>query len=748
MNQLLDTLNERQRYAVENTDGPMLILAGAGSGKTRTIIHKIAYLVAGGKALPDEILALTFTNKAAEEMKNRLADMGIAGAHYIWMSTFHSMGARILRRHAEKIGFTSDFVIYDEDDKKKLVKDCVKYLGYEHYDIDFKRYISRAKESRIDPVAFVSAQISLQYDAETIAQVYALYERRLREYNAMDFNDLLNNVIKLFEEHEEVLKYYQDKFKYILVDEYQDTNHVQYILISMLAAGYGNICVCGDDDQSIYAFRGADIRNILEFEKDFPNVLTVRLEQNYRSTKTIIEASNTVIEKNSRRKGKTMYTKNLEGEQINVRICYDGREEARFIIGEMLRLSEEEDERLNNMAILYRTNAQSRLFEEMLLSANIPYRLFGGMKFYDREEIKDMMAYLKLAVNPNDNVSFMRIINVPRRGLGPGAIQKLNDFAEFKSTSLFDAAALSDEIPTLTANARRGAKEFYSIVAQVQEMIKEEVSIASIVKSLVEMTNYEAYLHSKPENAEQKIENLNELISSIVEFEKNSEERSVSAYLQHISLISVLDGEEDELDKVTLMTMHNAKGLEFDTVFLAGMEEGLFPHMTSVMEGSDEEERRLCYVGMTRAKKRLYMTAAKERAIRGRYERRLPSRFLFEVDKQYLDEIGKNMLYTIEKQQQKRMVFEDDLSQEAEYATVKPIYGRYNRKNLAKEEKLQAKSGSEQAFEPGDKIMHTAFGIGTVIAIKGEGAETILQVAFVQAGIKNLLKDYAPITKA
>jgi DNA helicase-2/ATP-dependent DNA helicase PcrA len=754
MNKLLSSLNEQQAYAVTNTDGPMLILAGAGSGKTKTIIHKIAYIIEQDKAMAYEILALTFTNKAAQEMKNRISSMGIENAGSIWMSTFHSLGARLLRQHASLIGYTSDFVIYDEDDKKKLIKECLKQLDYINSDINFGKYISRAKENRISPLEFEQREISPKVNVRQIAQVYALYERKLKEYNAMDFNDLLSNLLLLFEERPDILNYYQQKFKYILIDEYQDTNHVQYLLTSMLAKGHNNICVCGDDDQSIYAFRGADIRNILGFEKDFPSVKTVRLEQNYRSTQNIINAANNVISNNTQRKGKTLFTQNTQGEKITFRQCYDGREEARYISQEILKLNQESI-RFSDMAILYRTNAQSRLFEEMLLSALIPYQLIGGIKFYEREEIKDILAYLKLSANPFDNISLMRIINVPKRGLGSKAVQSIAEFADFKSCSMLAAVSYYNEIPTLSAKAKKGLEEFYNIICAVQQGIRDDLSIGTICKKLIDDLNYFEYLNTKPDTSEQKTENINELIASMYEFEKNSEETGLAAYLQHVSLISAVDESADAQDAVSLMTIHNAKGLEFDTVFLAGMEEGIFPHFGSIMENNSEEERRLCYVGMTRAKKVLYMTAAKERMVRGRFDSLMISRFVFEIDKQYFDELGQKSLYSIEKKNAMNAMDHEGITYGIEgFAYDKsndfnqPIYAQSNIASYKNSREIEKKSGSQiEQLKAGDKIKHELFGVGTIISVKGQGEEQILQVAFIQMGIKNLIKEYAPISK-
>ena len=754
MSELLSSLNEQQLYAVTNTEGPMLILAGAGSGKTKTIIHKIAYIIEQKKAMPYEILALTFTNKAAGEMKDRISKMGIENANSIWMSTFHSLGARLLRQHASLIGYTPDFVIYDEDDKKKLIKECLKELDCANSDINFGKYISKAKENRISPLEFEQREISPRINVRQIAQVYALYEHKLRDYNAMDFNDLLSNLLLLFEERQDVLNYYQQKFKYILVDEYQDTNHVQYLLTSMLAKGYNNICVCGDDDQSIYAFRGADIKNILGFEKDFPSVKIVRLEQNYRSTKNIINASNDVISNNTQRKGKTLFTQNIEGEKIIFRHCYDGREEARYISQEILKQNEE-GIRYSDMAILYRTNAQSRLFEEMLLSSLIPYKLIGGIKFYEREEIKDILAYLKLAANPHDNISFMRIINVPKRSLGNKTLQNIAEFADFKSCSMLQAASYYNEIPTLSPKAKKGVEEFYSIIESIQEEIKENLNIGSISKKLIDDLNYFEYLNTKPDTSEQKTENINELIASMYESEKNSEEVGLSAYLQHVSLISAVDESSEIKEGVSLMTIHNAKGLEFDTVFLAGLEEGIFPHFGSIMENNSEEERRLCYVGMTRAKRVLCLTAAKERMVRGRFDSLMLSRFIFEIDKKYFDELGQKTLYAIEKKNTMNAIDHEGITYGIEgFSYDKPnehsqlAYTQSNLASYKESNEIQKKSGSQiEQLKPGDKIKHELFGIGTIISVKGHGEEQVLQVAFIQMGIKNLIKEYAPISK-
>lgn len=748
MSKLLSSLNEQQAYAVTNTEGPMLILAGAGSGKTRTIIHKIAYILEQNKAAPDEILALTFTNKAAQEMKNRIAGMGIYNAEYVWMSTFHSLGARILRRHAALIGYTSDFVIYDEDDKKKLIKECIKQLDGPLPELNYEKHISRAKESRISPEEYEHAMEGQNNYARQIAQIYALYEKRLKECNAMDFQDLLSNLVLLFEEHPAVLDYYQKKFKYILIDEYQDTNYVQYLLTAQLARRHKNLCVCGDDDQSIYAFRGADIRNILEFEKDFPSVTTIKLEQNYRSSGNIIQASNAVIANNMQRKGKRLFTQKEKGEAITFRHCYDGREEARYVASEILKQNVK-GVGYDEMAVLYRTNAQSRMFEEMFLSNAIPYQLIGGVKFYDREEVKDILAYLRLGVNGQDDISFMRVYNVPRRGLGSGALQKIREFAQFKSCSLMTAASYYNEIPTLSARAKAGLGAFYNAMEGIRSRIEENESIGAITKYIIDEIAYFEYLESRPDTSEQKTENVNELISSMYEFEQTSEETGVAAYLQHVSLISAIDESGNSQQRVSLMTVHNAKGLEFHTVFLAGMEEGLFPHFGSLMENNNEEERRLCYVGMTRAKQALYMTAARERLSKGRFERFPISRFVFEADRECLDELGQKTLYAVERGQ-KQFEIEYDFADRAHYSPQIAAGSRQPMQSgmFEKEKKPTKKSGSRlENVQAGDKVKHEQFGMGTVIAVKGEGEGQILQVAFVQMGIKNLLTQYAPITR-
>ena len=608
---LLSMLNDKQQKAVTCVNGPLLILAGAGSGKTRTIIHRIAYIIENGYAKPWEILALTFTNKAAGEMRERIDSMGIPFTSDIWMGTFHSICARILRMEGDNLGFTSNFSIYDDDDTKRLLKTILKEL-----DISDKEF----------PVESVKAQISLlKNDLETsddymdehgdfdegytearMAQIYSEYQKRLLSANAMDFDDLLLNTNILFAKCPEVLNKYRNRFKYILVDEYQDTNISQYAIISKMAEGHRNICVCGDDDQSIYGWRGASIRNILEFEDDFEDAKIIRLEQNYRCTKNILNAANGVIEHNKKRMGKTLFTDNEEGEIIKYLHANSDLEESSIIAREIFCLNEYHDIPYSDIAILYRTNAQSRVLEEGLMRRNIPYQIVAGTKFYDRMEIKDILAYLKLLVNPKDDIAFIRVINTPKRGIGPASIEKIRDYAFMKGISMYEVIKDIETCPLFKGSVKEKLTLFKDTMEELERIAKEN-SLMDIVINTIHLSGYEQMLkEGKVENAQNRLENLDELVNAAGDFENNEEDGSLEAFLENAALVAGVDSYDENSSKVLLMTLHNAKGLEFNIVFMPGMEENLFPTYRAVNEESEmEEERRLCYVGITRARKKL-----------------------------------------------------------------------------------------------------------------------------------------------
>lgn len=684
------------------TEGPLIVLAGAGSGKTRVLTYKVAYLISELGVDPQNILAITFTNKAAGEMKERIKSLIGKAAYGMWIGTFHATCAKILRRNADKIGTSQSFTIYDDDDRVRLIGQCLKELGY-----DPKKYapqavksrISSAKNELIDMDSFAQGAIS-QFDS-VVAEVYRLYAKKMGENNALDFDDLISSVVDLFMLCPTVLEFYQDEFKYILIDEYQDTNHAQYSLVSLLAKKHKNICVVGDPDQSIYRFRGADIRNILEFETEYPDVKVVRLEQNYRSTKVIIDASNHVIEKNKKRKPKVLWTAKEEGEPIIHFQADDEHEEAAFVASEIERVVGDEGESYRNFAIFYRTNAQSRVLEEVFLRFGIPYRIVGGLRFYERKEIKDILAYLKVIANPADSVSLKRIINVPARGIGDTSIGHLDKFALKNSVSFFEALNRAGENPNLTPSAKNKMAAFLKILSSFEADKDEYVSL--LLEKVIERSGYVSALEKEDTiEALGRIENIREFASAIDEFEVANPAKGLVEFLEQILLITDIDSYEEGADSVTLMTLHNAKGLEFPSVFVVGMEEGIFPHFRSLTKEAElEEERRLCYVGMTRAKERLYFISAWSRTLWGSRSYNMVSRFIKEIPQSF-------------------------------FGAPKEV-----------EISLEPTASCED-FSEGDEVLHKTFGEGEVVRIDGERAVTVL---FKRVGEKKLLLDYAPLKK-
>ncbi len=628
---LLDQLNPAQLGAVTHTEGPLLILAGAGSGKTRVLTHRISYLLDEGFAAPDEILAITFTNKAANEMKERVALLVGPESRKMWVSTFHAFCARILRVHAEKLGYRREFTIYDSADQVRLVRRCIIELGKDPKRFNprsFHAQISAAKNLLLDASDYLRQTEGFM--AENVAEVYDLYQKRLYENNAMDFDDLIMQTVALLEVFPEVRERYQRRFKYVHVDEYQDTNHAQYRLVNVLAAAHRNLCVVGDDDQSVYSFRGADIRNILDFERDYPEAKVVRLEQNYRSTRTILDAANAVVANNASRKAKELWTAGEEGERIRQFTAADDYAEARFVVSEILRLVDSGDS-LKDIAVFYRTNAQSRTLEDVLVREGVPYQIVGGVRFYERAEIKDLMAYLSVISNSNDSVSLERIINVPKRGLGATSVARLSEHAQRNGISLYDALAEANEAG-LTGKALRAC-------AQVRDLFEgwrvaaREVAPSEMVEAVLDESGYKAELEAENTvEAESRLENLAELVNAAAEYERVADplEATLDGFLQEQALFSEADRLTGE-GRVTLMTLHNAKGLEYDHVFVVGMEEGTFPHARSMDEQNLEEERRLCYVGITRARKTLTLSYARVRSTYGEREYQMPSRFLSEI---------------------------------------------------------------------------------------------------------------------
>ena len=631
---LLESLNPTQLDAVEQTEGPLLILAGAGSGKTRVLTHRVAYLIDQGLAAPEEVLAITFTNKAAREMKDRVALLVGPDSKRMWVSTFHAFCARILRVHAEKLGYKREFTIYDGADQVRLVKRCIVELGKDPKRFNprsFQAQISSAKNVLMAPDDFLRSTEG--YIAENVAEVYDLYQKRLYENNAMDFDDLIMQTVTLLELFPEVRERYQTRFKYIHVDEYQDTNHAQYRLVNILAAKHRNLCVVGDDDQSVYSWRGADIRNILDFERDYPEAKVVKLEQNYRSTQTILDAANAVVANNASRKAKALWTAGGEGERIRVFAASDEYAEARFVVSEVERLIEG-GASPREISVFYRTNAQSRALEDVLVREGVPYQVVGGVRFYERAEIKDAMAYLSVISNPDDSVSLERIINVPKRGLGNTSVAKLQDYARRQGISLYGALSEADAAG-LTGAARKACRGVRDLFEGLRVAAKE-VPPAESVGAVLDESGYRKELEAEDTiEAESRLENLEELINAAREYERVEPEPTLEGFLQEQALYSDQDSLTSEGGRVALMTLHNAKGLEFGHVFVVGMEEGTFPHARSLDEHNLEEERRLAYVGITRARETLTLTHAKLRSSWGEREYRMPSRFLSEIPDQY-----------------------------------------------------------------------------------------------------------------
>ena len=729
---IYDTLNEQQQEAVFCTEGPLLLLAGAGSGKTRVLTHRIAYLMDQG-VNPYHIMAITFTNKAAKEMRERVDDLVGFGAEHIWVSTFHSTCVRILRRHIDKLGYGNSFTIYDADDQKSLIKQICK-----QYKIDTKMMperriineISSAKDEFMTPSEYETRH---QYDfkKKKIAQIYKEYQKQLKANNALDFDDLIFKTVELFQFHPEVLDYYQERFRYIMVDEYQDTNTIQFQLVSMLARKYQNLCVVGDDDQSIYKFRGANVKNILNFENVFPEAVTIKLEQNYRSTKNILNAANEVIKHNKGRKTKKLWTENEEGDLIEFHQYGTEYEEARKIIHEIEDLSKEGYD-YKNMAILYRTNAQSRVFEESFMIKNIPYRIVGGTNFYQRKEVKDILSYLKVVDNGLDDLAVRRIINVPRRGIGAATIEKINVYAVEHNVGFLDACFSSDSIDTL-GNAKKKINGFADLIREFRRKMQEG-SLEELFKYITDETGYIANLKAEEtEEAEGRIENINELLNKVVTYEQEAEEASLSELLEEIALVADIDNLEDSDNRVVLMTLHSAKGLEFPYVFICGMEDGIFPSYMTVMSEDDddmEEERRLCYVGITRAKKKLYLSAAKRRMMQGRTQFNKVSRFIDEIPEQLLQlDTGVN--------------FKEKRPDKALFSS--------NRSNRFRKP-YQAKSFTSTKmdtlpYDVGDMVKHIKFGKGKVLEIVSGGRDYEVTVDFEKAGVKKMFASFAKLKK-
>ncbi|WP_059172258.1 DNA helicase PcrA [Bacillus sp. FJAT-27445] len=738
---LLGGLNPEQQAAVKATDGPLLIMAGAGSGKTRVLTHRIGYLMLEKSVNPYNILAITFTNKAAREMRDRISRLMGGVAEEIWISTFHSMCVRILRRDIDRLGFNRNFTILDTTDQQSVIKGILKDLNMDPKQFDPRAIlgsISSAKNELIGPSEYENAAGS--YIEQKVANVYKEYQKRLRKNNALDFDDLIMLTIQLFKQVPEVLEKYQRKFQYIHVDEYQDTNRAQYMLVKMLAARFKNLCVVGDSDQSIYKWRGADIANILSFEKDYPNAKVILLEQNYRSTKRILLAANEVIAKNMNRKPKNLWTENQEGNKLVYYRADSEQGEAQFVAGKIKELVDSGDYSASDIAILYRTNAQSRVMEEVLLKSVIDYQIVGGIKFYDRKEIKDILAYLRLISNPDDDISLLRVINVPKRAIGATSVDKIIDFANLHDLTLYQALE-SVELIGLSPKTAKAAAEFRDIIANYTRM-QEFLSVTEIVEDLLDKSGYMDMLQAeKSLEAQSRMENLEELLSVTKSFEETSEDKTLVAFLTDLALVADIDSMNDEpekTEKVTLMTLHSAKGLEFPVVFLIGLEEGVFPHNRSLVdEGEMEEERRLAYVGITRAEEYLFITNAQLRTLYGRTNMNPPSRFIKEIPSDLLEVI------------------------EIAEKRFSPSVGRFGNAGPSRQVAVNqqptirkpvtrpAASGGESiAWRAGDKAEHGKWGIGTVVGVRGEGDGMELDIAFPSpVGVKRLLAKFAPVKK-
>ncbi|ELJ9061030.1 DNA helicase PcrA [Staphylococcus pseudintermedius] len=728
MNPLVANMNKEQSEAVRTTEGPLLIMAGAGSGKTRVLTHRIAYLLDEKDVSPYNILAITFTNKAAKEMKERVQALVGEEAEVIWMSTFHSMCVRILRRDADRIGIERNFTIIDPTDQKSVIKDVLK-----RENIDPKKYeprifigeISKLKNDLLTP-AKAEAEADDFY-SRMVATVYKGYQQQLVRNQALDFDDLIMTTIRLFERVPDVLDFYQNKFQYIHVDEYQDTNTAQYTLVNMLAQKFKNLCVVGDSDQSIYGWRGANIHNILSFEKDYPNARTIFLEQNYRSTKTILQAANEVIRHNTERKPKGLWTANQQGEKIHYYEAMSERDETEYVVREIFK-QQKKGKRYKDMAVLYRTNAQSRVLEETFLKSNIPYVMVGGQKFYDRKEIKDLLSYLRLIANSADDISLQRIINVPKRGIGPSSVEKIATYAVDHELTMFDALAEVDFIG-LSKKVTQAAAEFYQLMSNLMQE-QEFLEVSEIVDEVLEKSGYREMLEREQSiESRSRLENIDEFMSVPVDYEKNTplEEQSLINFLTDLSLVADVDGANLE-DGVTLMTMHSAKGLEFPIVFIIGMEESIFPHIRAIQSESDhemEEERRISYVAITRAEEELYLSHATSRTLFGRPQSNERSRFLNEIPEELLDLPERQYAMTIGSR--KRQPAKRGFSQRAV--------------------KNSSSSSTASNWKVGDKVMHKSWGEGMVSNVNDKNGSIELDIIFKSEGPKRLLAQFAPIEK-
>ena len=752
MSNLTEGLNDRQKEAVYATEGPVLVLAGAGSGKTKTLTHRIAYILEQNLARPSEILAITFTNKAAREMQERITSLVGDAAEYIWIKTFHSACLRILRRDIDKIGYTSNFTIYDTSDQKRLVKDCILACNLNEDMYPVKSCMSRissAKDELISPKQYAEERDG-NFREEGFAKVYTEYQRRLFENNALDFDDLIVKTIELLRNNPDIAEYYQEKFKYILVDEYQDTNNAQYALISILADKHRNLCVVGDDDQSIYKFRGANIRNILDFEKQFTDAKNIKLEQNYRSTQNILDAANAVIANNSERKSKSLWTSVGEGDKITLKSTENQIEEAMYISNEIEKLVASGDYKYSDIAILYRTNAQTRAFEDNLMC---PYRVLSGLRFYDTKEIKDILAYLRVINNPHDDINLKRIINVPKRGIGDTTVSRVEMLSNGVSKSMFEIMSGEEYFDALGKSSAK-LKEFTDMIDKIRADVPN-IKVSEVVDRVLVGTGYIKALEMENTiEARGRIENVEELKSKAVEYEENVDEPSFEGFLDNISLVSDVDNYDENQDAIVLMTLHSAKGLEFPVVFMCGLENGLFPSYQSMYEKEElEEERRLCYVGITRAKKKLYMTYAKLRTVFGKTESKMISDFVHEIPNELIHRIAEP-----KKEQPNSFGGGFGTSYKggfgSSYTTGAPSFsGGFggNKKptldSVIKAYNLDTKPTASASYQIGDAVSHKKFGEGIIIGINDAGGDSELKIDFKKFGVRTLMSSYARLEK-
>ena len=742
-------LNEMQQLAVDTTEGPLLILAGAGSGKTTVLVNRVEHIISSHLATPWQVLAITFTNKAAGELRERLVSAIGDEANDIWAYTFHSCCSRILRRFGEKIGYTNHFTIYDTDDSRRVMKQCQKQLGIEDKLINHKSIlaeISRAKDSLITPEEYKQTAQN-DFRKSKIAECYELYQAQLKKSDAMDFDDIIFNTVKLLEENEDVRNLYQTQFKYVMVDEYQDTNHAQYVLTSLLADKYKNICVVGDDDQSIYRFRGATIENILSFENHYKGAKVIRLEENYRSTQNILDGANAVISHNKNRKGKTLFTRSGSGDKIVYKTVMSESEESQYIIDEIVK-NVNNGMKYSDHAILYRMNAQSRNLEVMLTKSGISHRIIGGHRFFDRKEIKDIVSYLAVINNPSDNVRLQRIINVPKRAIGDTMFANVLEIGAGLGMSAFEVCERADEFQKTSRSASK-LMNFTKMIRDFQECIENGMGLNDLLQEVLDVTKYLDYLQEEPETYEDRVNNIKELSSMFIKYEEESEDANLSEFLEDVALISDIDSYNEDEDAVVLMTLHSAKGLEFPIVFIPGMEEGIFPGNQSMFSEEDlEEERRLAYVGITRAKKKLYLISSQQRMLYGQTSRNMPSRFLREIPSSVIDDQSvvarRSTGFTTP-----RTAYANASRNEHGYSSHNKI-GSYTQSSNSAHKFGQAGNAAQKNnidFKVGDTVSHKSFGTGTVLTVTPMGGDMLLEVAFDKAGTKKMMANYARLEK-